>query len=149
MNEHESLEAELAAFRPVEISPELRQRIAASLHSEPASVRTASVWNQVWLPGASVALLAACVAVLMTWRSEPPRGQTAHVNDAPVVIGTALDDSLPSLWSYRSALRENGRSLEELFEKFSQQSETTPPERARVTVFTRFETLLDDHPGDM
>jgi hypothetical protein len=119
MNQHDSLELELAALRPHAPSPELMKRIAERLGAAPSAEprqRTSKAWRR----GAIVStLLAASLAAIVLWRGD---ARTSDA-DVPAVtieldLRTALDESSPSLWSYRRAVLQSSGSLDDVLNRF-------------------------------
>ena len=123
-HEHDSLEAELTALRPVEPSEELAARIAARLAAEATTPDvtkadgTRSVPTTVWLvlSGAVAAALLVAVAI---WRGVDRTQEAEMPLDLPQpTLASALDNSLPSVWTFRRAL-DSSDSLETLLDKHS------------------------------
>ncbi len=118
MNEpFDSLEAELKALRPYDLSPQTRQRIANALQisqPEPAASRSSLVrWS-----APLTLLVAACLLIAFVLRPasniHPPEVQLAP----PHVPSTAaFDDALPTVWTYRRALTRSPLAAEDLLDK--------------------------------
>src|SRR4051794_8644446 len=114
MNETpDPLEAELTAFRPTEVSPELRRRVAARLSRSTAGPRP-------WLGTIALVggLAAACLVALFLGRGGRQRVETrpAIVGSPPVTSGRT-EDTLPSLRAYRQALDRSPEDLEALLDR--------------------------------
>jgi hypothetical protein len=136
MNEaHDELETELAALRPHDASPELRQRIADHrAHFMPPGSR--------WRWGLTLAggLAAACVAaaILLHWGSSR-RGEPDQpiVQVQPVPAVKVEDTGLPSL-AYWRALARSPDELDALLDK----NAMAAPELVRICTFTRSNVAL-------
>src|SRR4051794_40163286 len=125
MNEHiDPLEAELAALQPREPSPELKSRIAERLAGDgpvipPTSRKPIARWLAIQAMYA-VALAASLVVAALLWRGqrttivELPRDRDAQPT-APISI--ALDNSLPSVWTYERALARSADDLDAALNK--------------------------------
>jgi hypothetical protein len=121
-HEHDRLEDELAALRPVEPSAELTERIGQRLAATATAIAvtkadgTRRVPGTIWL--AVVGAIAAGVLIAVAlWRG----GENSPEADTPTelaqpTLAAALDDSLPSVWSYRSALTSSD-ALDQLLDK--------------------------------
>ena len=120
-HEHDRLEAELMALRPLEPSEKLAERIGARLKLEavtPAS-KVAGTWGlRKTLFVAPLGVLAAAVLACLIWWSVQDNTQEAAMPlDLPQpTLASALDNSLPSVWTYRPALDSPG-TLETLLDK--------------------------------
>lgn len=139
MNEpYDPLEAELAALRPHDASPELRKRIADHLTN---ATRSRSRWR--WSLAVGGGLAAACLAAIVFWLVGG-RG----VEPAPIAVQPQpmppreFETSEPTLLAYQRAL---ARSPEELNALLNMQAVAAPdsnPELARIVAFTRSESAL-------
>jgi len=120
MNEHDPLEAELAALKPHEPAPQLRERIADHLSHQdyvPARWR----WSQAWWSGALTGgLVAACLAagVLLL---RPALNKNQEIESPPsagqLPLAAAFDDALPTVWTYQRAMSRSPRDVETLLDK--------------------------------
>ena len=122
MNDHfDPLEQELTALKPAEPSAMLTERIGKGLAGEeyvakPSPGRYPATLSQgerdfhrgpmtyYWLAPAGV--LAALLLVGLIWWSGREEKPTAEIPIDPVqpTLATALDNSLPSVWTFRPAL---------------------------------------------
>lgn len=129
MNEApDPLEAELAAFRPQQPSPALAARIAERLQS-PAPSRQRG-WLRIALAAGAIA---ASIAAALWLRRDGDRTIQPEFasNLSQPAPASAFDDSLPSVWSYRSALTSPS-ALEPLLDKHSSRpSAESNPEQTR------------------
>ncbi len=110
MNEpRDPFEEELSTLRPVEISPDLRQRVAAGLASStPTGFRG---WR---LAPLAAALAASCLlAVFFRWGG----GEGPIVIPPRVVPVLAAEDSPPMLLAYQRALARSPEALVALLDK--------------------------------
>ena len=169
----QSFEAELRSLQAQPPSPALKQRIADSLSRRPHAASPPTPLSAhdraAGGEGASrsrrlavtitllVIATAACIALAtLLPRMENPeqiveQPSTASALNQP--LAAAFDDDLPSLWSYREALRESPAAAEALLDQHSAQRAVQPseekPERARVYLFARFPSELDPLPGEL
>jgi hypothetical protein len=126
------LEAELAALRPPEVSPELRRRIAQRLAGAPPTRPRRPVW--LALAGG---LAAACLAgILLGWgggrRHEP------GPNDRPQPAPPALvEDPGPTLLACERALARSPEELDALLDKDAGVAPGPQPEPVRIGAFGR------------
>lgn len=140
--ERDPLEAELRALKPREPSPQFRERIARDL-AEVTPPRSHIVWI-VTLVGAVAASL---LAAVLLWRN----GGEAITDNLPPespqpLVATAFDDTLPSVWSYRSAVNRSPDELDNLLDKHT--TLTSSP-HTRIQAWTRFDNDLSSLPGEL
>jgi hypothetical protein len=150
MNEHDPLEAELAALRPHEPSPELKQRLAERLDRATTSRPAERRKNIRWIGALAGGLIAAGVVAMIIWR----RGDETIVPPAPDVsveatTAAAFDDSLPSFWSYRAALAESPEAVDALLDRHAAGNTELKPGRARVYFFARYDSDLNPLAGEL
>src|SRR3954451_18100774 len=118
MNEtNDPLEDELSAFRPIEVSPELRRRIAERL-AHPAPLGSRRPWT-IALAGAFAA--AGLAAILLGWGVGPgvhvDHTRQADVGPppaAPAPRADEVEDPLPTLQAYRRAAARSPEDLDAL-----------------------------------
>ncbi len=127
-DEHDRLERELAALRPVEPSAELAERIGkrlgAQLDETPSPGRGSATQGETGLRGLTAAkwlvLSAIAAGVLVAaaiWLGGDRTQEAEMPLDLPQpTLTTALDETLPSVWTFRPALESSG-SLEPLLDK--------------------------------
>lgn len=116
MNEFDPLEAELAALKPVEPSPHLRQRIAGELvTSAPVRSQGTRTWWRGAISGSLVA--AALVIGLLLLRPMPKQIQRELPQAPPEIDAAAFDPALPTVWNYQRALARSPQDLEMLLDK--------------------------------
>ena len=149
---NDPLEQELASLRPCEPSEGLRDQIAVRLQDDSAAVdpqpislvvkRKKSRWR--WLAAiAAIGIAAGVAAALLLPRIdkhevvEPPDGESG------AGLASAFDESLPSVWQFRQALHQSPSDLNALLDKHSAHPSEPNPERARVYVFSRFDSEFD------
>lgn len=127
MNEHEdSLEAELASWKPAPVSEKLKQRIGQDL----GQVISFRQW--AWLLVGTLA--AACLLLELLVR---PR-KDDHADSRSTVWATShqpnvSDDQLPSLRAYSRALNQSTDALDTLLDRHGSSfgnSSSTPTEQA-------------------
>jgi hypothetical protein len=149
MNDHEALERELAALRPVEPSPQLKARIARELDAAPAKAG-----RGVWLAVAGGAL-AASLAIYALWRSEPPAPAVEPIRfRTESTTAAAFDAALPSLWSYRQALGRSYGDVDQLLDLHGRKPNEQPPSSQRAgvaaaSVFARSDSQLETLLGEL
>jgi hypothetical protein len=130
MNEKlDSLEAELAAMQPRQVSATLERRIAAELEASPRR-------SQRILPiaVATSAIAASLFVAFCFW----PSGETARVESpSPVqpALTAAFDPALPSVWSFRAATVQGAGDLDSVLD---QHSAPAPPEPAHYVQIRGF-----------
>ena len=120
MNEHiDPLEVELAAMQPREPSSELKSRIAERLAADnPAISPTSRKPIARWL--AIQAMYAAALATSLVVAALLWRGQRTTIVELPrdrdeqptAPLASALNDSLPSVWTYERALARSADDLD-------------------------------------
>jgi hypothetical protein len=134
------LEAELAALRPIEPSPELRLRIAGRLaDSYRINRRTA------WEIAATGGLAAACLLAAATrWGFTPgPEPGPITVQQTTVPKPTVVvKNSEPTLFAYHHALAQSPAEFELLLNRVALTAPVSHPELARVGLFTRSDAAL-------
>jgi len=151
MNDHDydELELELASFRPLDPSRELRQRIAESL-----TAADRSRWNrrsEMLLRAAVVTggLLAASVVIML---GHPNVGDRQPVINKPVfdaVLLSTLDERSPSLWVYRQASLRSPAALDELFDKHSRGQHDSSAVKVHGFLFTPINNELNSFSGEL
>lgn len=121
-HKHDPLERELAALEPAEPSAELAKRIGARLAAEATTSPvtktdgTRSVPTAYWLALAGAMAAGLLVAVAL-WRGSDVTQQAELPLDLPhPTLATALDETLPTVWTFRPAL-ESSDSLNQLLDK--------------------------------
>ncbi len=121
-HEHDRLEKELAALRPVEPSAELAERIGGRIAAgAPAPIATAringtrSVPTTYWLALAGAVVAAGVAVAVVLWRGDDS-GVEFPVDLPQPTLASALDETLPSLWAYREALA-SPEKLDSLLDK--------------------------------
>jgi hypothetical protein len=142
MNEpFDSLEAELKALRPEDLSTHTRQRIARELEITSPSP-TASPSHFAHWCGAIAAFVAACLLIAFVLR---PPVRDINPSLGPVApeqasLDPAFDDALPSVWTYRRALIRSPVAAEDLLDKHA----TVAPrsQDSFTPVFVRFSSAL-------
>jgi hypothetical protein len=157
MNEfHDPLEAELASFRPHEPSPALKQHIADELSSRRPVVTFApesrTRHRTAFRLALTAALVAACVLVAVWLPKSGPRQPLEPVTgQLQPATAMAFDETLPSVWTYHSALTRRPDSLDALFDKHSTLIREPKPQRAGafVSVFTPSDPELDELLGEL
>jgi len=118
MNDHDSLELELAALRPRGPSAALKKRIADRL-AQDAPQRSESQSNSQWRMAAIVGwLLAASLASVMVWRGGPAAVRVESVGpQLDPALAAAFRESSPSIWAYGRAMRRSPEALDELLDR--------------------------------
>ena len=141
-HEHDRLERELAALRPVEPRAELADRIGKQLAADEAAsgkpspgrrptLRVGaratlsqrervfrSVPTSVWF-AVGGAIAAGVLVAAAIWRGGdrmPPAGMPLDLPQP--TLATALDETLPTVWTFRPAL-DSSRSLDQLLDQHS------------------------------
>jgi hypothetical protein len=147
MTDYDPLESELAALRPHQPSAELKRRIAGSLAEGSLRPKTenSSLWRGAALVGG---LLAASLAAVLVWQGGNQRflPEPIEMTDH---IAFDFDESLPSLWSYRAAMRHSPGSLETLFDKHAEQTLAHKSGGAPAFVFARSNLTNDSWLGEL
>src|SRR5262245_30040401 len=133
---HDPLEAELAALRPLDASPELTRRIA---NHRDRYKPLASRWR--WSLVIAGGLAAACLVVVLVPRPggrpdvSPPTD--VHVVSPPVAV-----DSGPSLLAYQRALARSPEDLDALLSKHARVGSDPNTALVRLSAFTRSDSKL-------
>lgn len=120
------LEAELESLRPVELPPEMFDRIGLAL---------ARPRRRLWLIPATAA--AAAIVLAMVWRvfvREIPVGPTSIAATVPAMATSERNDDRPALATYRRALAGSPDALDKLLDR---QADRVLPGGARVTASSR------------
>jgi len=134
MNEaHDQLEVELAALRPHDASPELRQRIDDHrAHSMPPRTR----WR--WGLALAGGLAAACLAaVLFRWGGSQrvsPEQTIVRAQPAPPI---KVEDAGLTRLAYGRALARSPEELDALLDKDAMAAQRPNPELVRIRAFPR------------
>jgi hypothetical protein len=125
MSEHfDPFEAELAALKPQQPSPNLHQRLADQLQDE--SKAAASSWSRFArqikvhrTAGLTFATgLAACALAAFVLRPSGPPNVVELPSEMPQPpLAIALDDALPTVWAYQRALSRSPSELDALLDK--------------------------------
>src|SRR5262245_44280212 len=158
MNEHKTLEAELATLRPAAPSAGLRERIAVSLGEQASLGQQVSLGQPVsprrsrgplWVATLCGPLAAVLTYFLLTGPSQPlQRPDLLEFRTEPLTE-RAFDSKLPSVWSYRSSLSRSPDELDALLDKHAIHFQTPRPQRAGVYVLSRSETDLKNLLGEL
>ena len=147
MTDYDPLEIELAALRPLEPSPALRRHIADRLAAT-SPVRM-NQRRSFWRSGGMVGgLLAASLAAVLAWQGDRQESQSQPVAAPDVDVATVFDKTLPSLWSYRSALSQQPQSLDELLDQYVVHTREPSPETPAFVV-ARWNSEFDAFTGEM
>jgi len=132
MNESfDPLEADLWSLRPLDLSPQARQRIANQLNAAPLAPAASTNHFVRWSAPIAV-LFAACLLIAFVLRpvaNIKPRDGAVAPEQASLT--SAFDDALPSVWTYRRALERSPIAAEDLLDKHAalaprSQSSTRP-----------------------
>jgi hypothetical protein len=142
---NDSLETELAAMRPVAISPELRSRIGNELNEPPAKHS-----SNTWLAPLSAGLAAAgLAAALLIWLwSTPTVAPNQPVVRSDLQPPFVLNGGLPTVWSYHKAIRRASADLDAVL-AMRGRSNSTAREPAEVAAFTRSSAQLRALTGEL
>jgi len=111
MNKHEdSLEAELASWKPAPVSEQLKQRIGKDV------ARIIPFRRRVWILAGTLG--AACLLLVLLLR---PKSDD-HADSRSTVLATSnqpnvIDDELPSLRAYTQALNQSSDALDALLNR--------------------------------
>jgi hypothetical protein len=119
MNNHDPLEAELAALRPVDASPQLRESIANRL-AQDAPELLPTHRNRVWWSGALTGGVVAAGLLLGFFlsRATPNKAfRPQSPSSPPELSAAAFDPALPSVWNYEKALARSPHDLELLLDQ--------------------------------
>ncbi len=150
MNEHESLEAELAAelagLRPLLPSAGLRQRIAESL-AEPVAPRRSR--GPLWIAALCGPLAAVLTYFLLSGLSQPIQRPELPDFHTEAATAAAFDSQLPSVWSYRQSINQSAAELDALLDKYALDSLTPRPQCAGAFGFARFDSQLENFLGEL
>ncbi|HEY2147221.1 MAG TPA: hypothetical protein VGH32_04745 [Pirellulales bacterium] len=116
-DDFDALESELSAFKPVEISPELRRRIAERLAEveRPSSVG-GSRGGRRWLAAAAGGIVAVSLAALV-FHFADNRPHPSVVVITQQTTPSASENSASSLLSYERALARSTDEFEALLDK--------------------------------
>jgi hypothetical protein len=145
MNEPEDpREAELAAFRPREISPALRRRVADCL-AGPRPGR----FRRRWLPVLAGGLAAACLAaMLFPWPGRQGDDNGLRPTVTPPTPHLAADESRPVLLAYQRAWARSPEDLAALLDKHAMAAPGPRLALPQVRGYPRSNALLDTLLGE-
>jgi hypothetical protein len=135
---YSELEAELAALRPLDPSPELRQRIAAH-RTRSLAARSRWRWG-LGLAGGVAASWGAAFLLQGGDRRRVERDQTI-VHPLPVQA-TEADDSRPTREAYQRALARSPEDLDALLDKAALAAQKANSEFVRICAIHRSEAEL-------
>jgi hypothetical protein len=133
-----SLEAELAAMRPVPVSTELRRRIGDELNAPPAK-HSANTWLAPLSAGFAAAGLAAALLVWL-WSTPAVTPDQASVGSSPQAF-VVLNGGLPTVWSYHKAIRRSSADVDAVL-AMRGSSSSPPRQEIEVAAFTRSSAQL-------
>jgi hypothetical protein len=136
------LEAELAALRPHEPSPELCRRVAERLADAPR-VRLRRLGRLALAGGLAAACLA---AVLFGWAAR--RGEPKPVFRPQPAPPAQVADNGPTLLAYERALARSPEELDALLDREAGAPQGPGPEPRPTSAFTRSDADLHDLLGD-
>jgi len=144
MNEpFDSLEAELQSLRPLDLSPQTKQRITNELSVAPP-VPADSPRRFVDWSAPIAALVAACLLVALALRpAASVKSPDVHVTPEQISLSAAFDDALPSVWTYRRALIHSPLAAEDLLDKHAALAPRGPI--SFTPVFVRSPSALQLH----
>jgi hypothetical protein len=132
---NDPLEAELAALRPQDVSPELRRRVAERL-ADPPPARSRRLWRIVVAAG----LMAACHAGALLLIRGGCRTVEIPVPPAPPVVTD--DDSLPTFLVYRRALAGSPDELDALLDRHAGRASRPDPQEEPVYAYPRSDVQI-------
>jgi hypothetical protein len=135
---NDSLEAELSALRPREVSPRLRLRVAERLVDSPRSKR-----RRLWRMACAGGLAAACLtAVLFPWEGSQRIERKAIVGLPEPPLSVEVEDAGPTLMAYQQAFVRSPEALDALLDKDAMIAPEPNPELVRICDFTRSDAAL-------
>jgi hypothetical protein len=139
MNEaHDRLEAELAALRPHDASPELRRRIADHrAHSTPPGSRRR--WGLIIASGLAAACAAATLLHVGGSRLVEPEQPIVRVPPVPPV---EVEDSRATRRAYQRALARSPEDLDALLDRDAMAFQKPNPELGRIRASSRSDAEL-------
>jgi hypothetical protein len=146
MNEPlDSFEAELAALRPHEASPALRQRIA---HHQTRSRQQRTRGR--WVLACAGGLVAACVAgaIILRWANSQGNAPDQIVITFPPQPPHESADAQPTLLAYQRALAGSPGGLDALLDEQAMLAPEPSPELVTFSAFTRSHAALHALLGD-
>jgi hypothetical protein len=149
MNEFDPLEVELAALRPHGPTAELKQRIAERLDDIPVNLpaRPRKYFGKVGAVAGGVIAAGLLAMIFVRRGDEAVEPLAPHVPVAETAA--AFDDTLPSLWTYRTALARSPDAVDALLDRHSAGTTESKPGRARVYFFARYDSDLNPLAGEL
>ncbi|MEX2171298.1 MAG: hypothetical protein WD851_18405 [Pirellulales bacterium] len=146
MNEQgDPLEAELRALSPHVPSPQLRQGIGERIAAE--TVIPSRRFRRLAL---AASLLAACIASAVYLRRDDPQPVAVTPSSPPdVAVASTFDDSMPSAWVYRRAMRGSADELNALLAKHASAFAGTDARLVTVNILMRSDTKFDPVLGEL
>jgi hypothetical protein len=149
MNEaNEHLEAELAALRPHDATPELRRRIA-NHRARSGSSSSRGRWALAIASG----LAAACVVVVIlqwggAWNVQPAPNVGVAQPGRELAPPVADEYAAPTFLVYRRALARSPEDLDALLARDALVAREPQPELVQISAFTRSDAALHTLLGD-
>jgi hypothetical protein len=148
MNEtNDPLEEELAAFRPRELSPAFRRRMAGRL-ADPAPHTSRRVIGIVLVGGLAAA---ACLGVVLLGQGGGQRVDTRQAVVVPRLASQdrAEDATAPTLLTYRRALARSSDELDALLDRHAARARGPEPQHMRTPAFTRSDLESQSFAGSL
>lgn len=133
------LEAELAALRPHDPSPALRQRVAERLADSPSFSRSRWLWGTAF---AGVLAAACLVAILVVRRTIPGDVSPPVIVQVPAAAAGSGDDSLPTLQVYQRALSHSPEAVDALLDRHAVRTSQPVSPGGQVYAFPRSDDVL-------
>jgi hypothetical protein len=132
------IEAELAALRPHDASPGLRQRIADH-QARSGSSSSLWPWGVALAGGLAAAVLA---AIVFPWTVKTSGEVGALQVGTQSVPGVAVEPPLPTLMVYQRALARSPEALDARLDKDAALPMGPDPQLAQISAFTRSDAAL-------
>ncbi|SIO35098.1 hypothetical protein SAMN05444166_4007 [Singulisphaera sp. GP187] len=135
MNEiPDPLETELRAFRPTELSTDLKRRVADRLAGSTTKMNRR--FGRIALAGGLTA--AACLLALLLGRGGDRGADTKPAIVTPLPVPPDRpEDRLPSLRAYREALAQSPEALDRLLDRHAVRDHGLDPQLVRTRAFHR------------
>ncbi len=149
MNEHEHerldpLDRELAAFRPAEVSLDLRRRIAGQLDGD-GPTRRPRTRRRAWALVVCGGLAAACLAALLARPGAPELDPGRPIVESRPLPPVLVAVERPTVQAYHLAAAESPEALDALLDRLSVRSALGNRQRVYVGALTQPDS---EFPGD-
>ncbi|MBW8883844.1 MAG: hypothetical protein JF612_03505 [Planctomycetia bacterium] len=142
MNEYDPFEKELAALKPLSPSLGLNDQIAHQLENGPQPLVTPTKYaaRRAWQLTLALSVAVVMLAMIFIRRGEQ-QPIVPQAPRSPLDLATALDPSLPTVWTYHRAISGSSQEIDALLDKHSHTT-PTPASEFHVGAFSMSKSEL-------